>query len=211
MSVNLAARQLGQEDLHEEVQQVLQETGLEPGDLALEITETALLENTETPARTLAALRELGVRVLLDDFGTGYSSLSYLNRFPIDVIKIDRSFIAELAVRPEGSAIVKAIVGMGHALRLQVVAEGIETPEQAREAERLGVDMGQGFLFARPVPAADVERRATGGCAARSRAAAAGQPPPGRRARAGGPAARRRRRGRRSRARGARGRRVSST
>jgi len=153
VNVNLAARQLAQEDLPETVAHALSEAGLEPRHLSLEITETALLECPETPARTLAALRELGVRVLLDDFGTGYSSLSYLRQFPVDVLKIDRSFIAELGDGPEASAIVEAIVGMGHALGLEVLAEGIETEDQAREVTRLGCDLGQGYLFARPAPA----------------------------------------------------------
>ena len=153
VNVNLAARQLAQEDLAEMIAGALSEAGLNPRDLSLEITETALLECAETPARTLAALRELGVQVLLDDFGTGYSSLSYLRQFPVDVLKIDRSFIAGLGDRPEASAIVQAVVGMGHALGLEVLAEGIETEAQAREVTRLGCDLGQGFLFARPAPA----------------------------------------------------------
>ena len=98
----------------------------------------------------------MGVRVLLDDFGTGYSSLSYLQRFPIDVLKIDRSFIARLGEEASADAIVGAIVGMGHALGIQVVAEGIETREQAGQAAQLGCDYGQGFLFARPGPAENV-------------------------------------------------------
>ena len=151
--MNLAARQLAQEDLAETISQALSEAGLEPHDLSLEITETALLECADKPAQTLASLRELGVQVLLDDFGTGYSSLSYLRQFPVDVLKIDRSFIAELGERPEASAIVEAIVGMGHALGLEVLAEGIETEHQALEVARLGCDLGQGFLFARPGPA----------------------------------------------------------
>ena len=153
VNVNLSARQLVQDDLAETVRHAMAEVDLDPRDLSLEITESALMESAKTPTRTLAALRELGVRVLLDDFGTGYSSLSYLQRFPIDVLKIDRSFISNLGVRPEASAIVEAIVGMGHALDLEVVAEGIETEAQAREATRLGCDLGQGFLFSIPAPA----------------------------------------------------------
>ncbi len=153
VNVNLAARQLAQDDLAETIALALADAGLDPRDLSVEITETALLECADTPARTLAALRELGVQVLLDDFGTGYSSLSYLRQFPVDVLKIDRSFIAELGERPEASAIVEAIVGMGHALGLDVLAEGIETEDQAREVARLGCDLGQGYLFAKPAPA----------------------------------------------------------
>ena len=123
-------------------------------DRRVEITESALIENAEVPARTLANLRALGVRVQLDDFGTGYSSLSYLQRFPIDALKIDRSFVAGLGERAGAAAIFGAIVAMGHALGLNVVAEGIETGDQAGEALRLGCDSGQGYLFARPAPPA---------------------------------------------------------
>ncbi|MBA3261000.1 MAG: EAL domain-containing protein [Thermoleophilaceae bacterium] len=150
--VNLAARQLGQDELPEIVSRTLSDTGLDPRDLMLEITESALIENTTVPARTLADLRA-GVRVLLDDFGTGYASLSYLRRFKIDMLKIDRSFVAELGERSEASPIVAAIVGMGHALGLKIVAEGIETEEQAAEAARLGCDSAQGYLFATPAAA----------------------------------------------------------
>ena len=151
--VNLAARQLGERHLAEIVKRVLADTGLDPHDLALEITESALIENAAVPAQTLADLREIGVCIQLDDFGTGYSSLSYLHRFPVDVLKIDRSFVAELGDRPDASAIVSAIAAMGHALGLRVVAEGIETEAQANEALRLGCDFGQGYLFARPAAA----------------------------------------------------------
>ncbi|MDQ6750691.1 MAG: EAL domain-containing protein [Actinomycetota bacterium] len=153
--VNLAARQLGQEDLPAIVKRALLEANIDPEDLGLEITESALIENAEVPARTLADLRALGVRVQLDDFGTGYSSLSYLQRFPVDGLKIDRAFVAGLGERPDASAIVSAIVAMGHALGLTIVAEGIETQVQAAEALRLGCDSGQGYLFGAPAPAAE--------------------------------------------------------
>ncbi len=160
VNVNLAARQLADERLPEVVRAAVAQVGLDPGDLALEITESALIEDAEVPAKTLAELRDLGVGVMLDDFGTGYSSLSYLQRFPVDVLKIDRSFVASLSEGSPASAIVGAIVGMGHALGLRVVAEGIETEEQAAEALRLGCDSAQGFLFARPATAATIEEAA---------------------------------------------------
>jgi diguanylate cyclase (GGDEF)-like protein len=157
VNINLAARQLGDERLPEIVRTAVEHAGLEPQDIALEITESALIENAEVPARTLAELRRLGIGLMLDDFGTGYSSLSYLHRFPVDVLKIDRSFIEDLAEGSPSSAIVGAIVGMGHSLGLRVVAEGIETEEQAAEAQRLGCDSAQGYLFARPAPAGVLE------------------------------------------------------
>jgi EAL domain-containing protein (putative c-di-GMP-specific phosphodiesterase class I) len=147
---------VGDEQLCPTVAAALEESGVDPADLALEVTETALVDESEVPARNLERLRAMGVRVLLDDFGTGYSSLSYLQRFPIDVLKIDRSFIARLGQEASAEAIVGAIVGMGHALGIQVVAEGIETRTQAGQAAELGCDYGQGFLFARPTPAVDV-------------------------------------------------------
>ena len=156
VNVNLAARQLADERLPETVRRALEEAQLDPSDLALELTETALIEYPETPIRTLTALRALGVRIVLDDFGTGYSSLSYLQRFPIDELKIDRSFVAELGTQPAAGAIVEAIVGMGHSLGIRVVAEGIETEAQAAAVTRLGCDSGQGFLFARPAPAESI-------------------------------------------------------
>jgi diguanylate cyclase (GGDEF)-like protein len=162
VNVNLAARQVADEGLPGAVRAAVQHAGLEPCDLALEITESALIEDADVASETLAELRRLGHRVMLDDFGTGYSSLSYLQRFPVDVLKIDRSFIDGLAESSPSSAIVGAIVGMGHSLGLEVVAEGIETEDQAAEAHRLGCDWAQGYLFARPAPAAAIEGGAVG-------------------------------------------------
>ncbi len=153
VNVNLAARHVGADELPDVVASALAAAGLDPGDLALEVTETALIDQVDVAARNLQRLRAMGVRVLLDDFGTGYSSLSYLQRFPIDALKIDRSFIAALGERPAAAEIVKAIVGMGHSLGLKVVAEGIETDDQALDSARLGCDSAQGYLFARPAPA----------------------------------------------------------
>jgi len=166
VNVNLAARQLADERLPELVRSAVERAGLESRDIALEITESALIEDAEVPSRTLAELRRLGVGVMLDDFGTGYSSLSYLHRFPVDVLKIDRSFILGLAEGSQSSAIVGAIVCMGHSLGLRIVAEGIETEEQAAEATRLGCDSAQGYLFARPAPPATIKdsRASDGDC-----------------------------------------------
>jgi EAL domain-containing protein (putative c-di-GMP-specific phosphodiesterase class I) len=132
--------------------------GLAPGSLALEITESVLMEEAHAPVTVLASLREYGLRLMLDDFGTGYSSLAYLKRFPLDVLKIDRSFVAGLGRDEEDSAIVAAIVQMARTLGLTVVAEGVERPEQLERLRELDCDRVQGRLIAEPMPAADVER-----------------------------------------------------
>jgi diguanylate cyclase (GGDEF)-like protein len=157
ISVNLATRQLADEGLPATVRRALEEASLDPSDLRLEITESALLENADVPARALVELRRLGVGVLLDDFGTGYSSLSQLQQFPVDVLKIDSSFVGHLGDEPQAAAMVQAIVGMGHSLGLTIVAEGIETDTQAAEALRLGCDSGQGYWFARPAPTTGID------------------------------------------------------
>ena len=137
---------------------MLRETGIEPARLALEITEGLLLEDTPAITETLQALRRLGVRLLLDDFGTGYSSLAYLRRHPIDAIKIDRAFVADLGEDGEGdAAIVQAIIGMAKALGMRVVPEGVETAGQLERLTALGCEFAQGFYLSRPVSAAAIE------------------------------------------------------
>ena len=157
ISVNVSARQLAQPELPRIVAQVLADTGVNGTDLAIEVTETALIEDSDVAATSLRELRSLGVRILLDDFGTGYSSLSHLQRFPIDALKIDRSFVMHLGADKDECAIVRAIAAMANALGLEVVAEGVETAEQAAEAEALGCGFAQGYHFARPAPAAEIE------------------------------------------------------
>jgi diguanylate cyclase (GGDEF)-like protein len=157
INVNLAARQLGQPTLVDVVRRLLDETGARPTDIALEITESAVIENTLLASETLHELKALGFQIYLDDFGTGYSSLSYLQRLPIDVLKIDRSFVSALGEAPESSAIVRAIVGMAQALGIGVVAEGVETSRQAELVHELGCQSGQGFFWARPSTPGDVE------------------------------------------------------
>ena len=157
VSVNVSARQLVQAELPEIVRQVLQETGLSAGDLAIELTETALIEDSGVPAASLRELRSLGVKILLDDFGTGYSSLSHLQRFPIDALKIDRSFVMHVGAGEDGRAIVRAITAMASALGLEVVAEGVESAEQAADALALGCGFAQGYHFGRPAPPAEIE------------------------------------------------------
>ncbi|MET8147188.1 bifunctional diguanylate cyclase/phosphodiesterase [Actinoplanes sp. NPDC049668] len=155
VSVNLSPRQLQEPTLVRDVLDVLARTGLEPHRLVLEITESALVDEN-TGITTLHRFRERGVRVAIDDFGTGYSSLHYLTRLPVDILKIDRSFVAELNGTPEGSAIAEAILRLGQVLHLTTVAEGVETTAQAAELRTLGCGIGQGYLYARPLPAAEL-------------------------------------------------------
>jgi predicted signal transduction protein with EAL and GGDEF domain len=157
VSVNVSARQLTQPELPAIIGQVLRETGLSAGDLAIEVTETALIEDPNVAAASLRELRSLGVKIVLDDFGTGYSSLSHLQKFPIDVLKIDRSFVMHLGTDEDDGTIVRAIAAMASALGLEVVAEGVESAEQAAEALALGCGLAQGYYFARPAPPADIE------------------------------------------------------
>jgi diguanylate cyclase (GGDEF)-like protein len=153
VAVNLSARQLSQGRFVDEVADVLATTGLEPERLVLEITESMLIEQSAATLDVLHSLKDLGVQLVLDDFGTGYSSLSYLDRFPIDALKIDRSFVG--ALDSGGSAaIVTAIVSMAHSLDLRVTGEGVETAEQLDHLRRLGCDYAQGFFFGRPAPPA---------------------------------------------------------
>jgi diguanylate cyclase (GGDEF)-like protein len=156
MSVNLSARQVSQPGLPALVGEALTSTGLDPSSLSLEITESALVEESAAPVQNLAALREMGVRLVIDDFGTGYSSLSYLRRFPLDAIKIDRSFVEGLGVEHDSAAIVDALVAMARALSLGVIAEGVETGTQIAELKRLGCRQAQGFFFATPLRAEQV-------------------------------------------------------
>ena len=153
VGVNLSARQIQQPDLVESVERILRETGLEPSLLRLELTESAVMADPEGAAATLRRLKGLGVQLALDDFGTGYSSLGSLRRFPIDLLKIDRSFVAGLGQDEADEAIVQAVVEMAPALGLRVVAEGVETPRQLEWLRNLGCELGQGYHFARPLPA----------------------------------------------------------
>ena len=156
MAVNLSARQLLQTDLVKEIARVLQRTGCEPGCLEFEITESMVMQN---PARAVDLIRELkglGIAISIDDFGTGYSSLAYLKRFPIDSLKIDRSFIHDLPRDPGNMAITQAVIGMAHSLKLTVIAEGVETREQLEFLRGHDCDQMQGFYFSKPVPAAQV-------------------------------------------------------
>jgi EAL domain-containing protein (putative c-di-GMP-specific phosphodiesterase class I) len=155
-SVNLSPRQIAEPGLVRTVEAALERSGLQPGALSLEVTETALLEVSPSTARNVAALKELGVRLVLDDFGTGYSSLQHLRELPVDMVKIDRSFVANMVgsspPRPD-AAIVGAVVFMCAALGMDVVAEGVEDERQASLLRAMGCPLAQGFHFGRPAPA----------------------------------------------------------
>ncbi|WP_459705882.1 putative bifunctional diguanylate cyclase/phosphodiesterase [Stutzerimonas marianensis] len=158
VSVNLSVKQLRQGNFITLVRQVLEETGLPPDRLELELTESQLLDDVDNAISISEQLRALGVKLAIDDFGTGYSSLSYLKRFPVDYVKIDRSFVSELTQEGEDSAIVRAIIAMVHSLDLKVVAEGVETQAQMDFLKAHGCDEMQGYLISRPVPAAEFVR-----------------------------------------------------
>jgi diguanylate cyclase (GGDEF)-like protein len=152
LSVNLAARQISQPDLTDRIKSALEESKLHPHSLKLELTESVVMENAEAAAQTFKQLRSLGVQLSIDDFGTGYSSLSYLHRFPLNYLKIDRSFVMRMT-RDNDNAIVKTISTLAHNLGMEVIAEGIETEEQYQQLKNLGCEFGQGYLFSRPVDA----------------------------------------------------------
>ncbi|HEX8097891.1 MAG TPA: EAL domain-containing protein, partial [Pyrinomonadaceae bacterium] len=154
MSVNLSGRQLTQADLIDQVRRVLDQTQLDPQSLKLEITESVVMENAETATTMLNQLRALGVQISIDDFGTGYSSLSYLHRFPVNNLKVDRSFVNRMSLGDENLEIVRTIVTLASNLGMEVVAEGIETEEQLAHLRALKCEYGQGYLFSRPLSAA---------------------------------------------------------
>jgi diguanylate cyclase (GGDEF)-like protein len=158
MAVNLSAQQLGQPDLVARIARAIERAGVPPSLIHLEVTETVLMDEVDSSLATIIALKEQGVRVSIDDFGTGYSSLSYLSRLPIDTIKIDRSFLRDLGAAGHDRSIVRAMTALADALALDVVAEGIELPDQLRALRELGCGFGQGFLWSRPLdPAAALD------------------------------------------------------
>jgi diguanylate cyclase (GGDEF)-like protein/PAS domain S-box-containing protein len=165
VAVNLSAPQIRGGTIVEDVRRTLEETGLPPGNLELELTESLLLDDAETTLAQFQTLKDMGVKLSIDDFGTGYSNLSYLNRFPAHKLKIDQSFIRNMLEREGDQMIVQAIISLGHGLKLTVIAEGVETDPHAQLLSRLRCDEAQGYLYARPMPAADIpgwiESRAT--------------------------------------------------
>ena len=156
LALNISGQHFQKNDLLETVTAVLEETGMAPGLLELELTEGVLMAHTEKTVKTLKALKGMGVRLAIDDFGTGFSSLSYLKRFPLDVLKIDRAFIKDLTNDPDDAAITLATIEMAHTLKLQVIAEGVETAAQLAFLHKHDCDTYQGYLFSRPVPPEEV-------------------------------------------------------
>jgi diguanylate cyclase (GGDEF)-like protein/PAS domain S-box-containing protein len=156
IAVNMSARQIQDPGLIAKIRAALAASGLKPNSLILEITESATVEDTKRAIEVLNSLKEIGVGLAIDDFGTGYSSLSYLRRFPVDQLKVDKSFVSELVTNPEDLAIVSSVVSLGHSLGLSVVAEGVETPAQLEKLCEMGCDQGQGFTWRRPSDAENV-------------------------------------------------------
>jgi EAL domain-containing protein (putative c-di-GMP-specific phosphodiesterase class I) len=154
--VNLSARQCSHPDLVSVVGTTLRETGVDPATICLEITETAVMADMEAGVGVLDQLRALGVTLAIDDFGTGWSSLRALQRFPVDEVKIDKSFVDGVARDPQEAAIVAAVVSLSHALGLRTVAEGVETVAQVDRLRTLGCDVAQGYFFWRPAAPADL-------------------------------------------------------
>jgi EAL domain-containing protein (putative c-di-GMP-specific phosphodiesterase class I) len=156
MCVNLSARQFREPGLSQSVVRIIGENGLEPSSLYLEVTESTAMRDALATAATLEEIQELGVRTILDDFGTGYSSLSYLERFPVDYIKIDRSFVGGLDKEPGAAVLASGVISLAHALGLKVIAEGVETKEQFERLREMGCDLAQGHLFSEPLTAEGV-------------------------------------------------------
>jgi EAL domain-containing protein (putative c-di-GMP-specific phosphodiesterase class I) len=174
VSVNLSAKHFSVPNLAEHVGDVLAQSGLDAGCLKLEITESVLMSDADSVTGTLRRLKDLGVELQLDDFGTGYSSLSYLHRFPVDTLKVDRSFVSRIGPGGANSEIARAIVTMAHSLNMSVVAEGVETEAQAAELRALACEYGQGYLFWKAMDGAGVEALISG---ASSNGPAAGRAP----------------------------------
>ncbi|MDJ0843083.1 two-component system response regulator [Crocosphaera sp.] len=158
VAVNLSSKQFNHTELIQEIDEILEKTGLTPNNLKLEITETSLIEHSLETIKLLKQLKKRNLEICLDDFGTGYSSLSYLHRFPVDTLKIDRSFINCIGKPEENLEIIQSIIPLAHNLGMEVVAEGIETEEQFNYLQQLNCDFGQGYFFNRPLPAQEVEK-----------------------------------------------------
>ena len=157
VAVNLSAVQLADDNLLKDIEQILAETAFDPRYLEIELTESSIMHDSELGIRTLNRIKDLGIRLSIDDFGTGYSSLSYLNQFPLDTLKIDRSFVMHAAEDENAQAIIKAIVAMGHTLGFEIIAEGVENVEQLSLLRDNAVDLLQGYYFSRPIPAVEFE------------------------------------------------------
>jgi EAL domain-containing protein (putative c-di-GMP-specific phosphodiesterase class I) len=158
VAVNVSALQFGQADFVQSIATVLEQTALAPQYLEIEVTESLFMTEVDHAIGILRDLKALGVKLSIDDFGTGYSSLSYLKRFPIDVLKIDQSFVRDLTDHRDDAAIVVSIISLAHSLRLTVIAEGVETKEQGAYLQQHGCDQMQGYFFSRPVPAEELKQ-----------------------------------------------------
>ncbi len=157
MAVNVSARQLDTDQLIAHVKDALQQSGLDPGALTIEITETALMRNVDETAQRLTRIKQFGVRIAIDDFDTGYSSLAYLQKLPVDALKIDRSFLSGLAHKQESETLIHTLVQLGEALSIETLAEGIEQTHELSLLRDEQCDSGQGFLFDRPLDVAATE------------------------------------------------------
>jgi EAL domain-containing protein (putative c-di-GMP-specific phosphodiesterase class I) len=157
--VNISARQLDDDSIIEHIQEALTQSGLDATSLIIEVTETTLMRNVEATAQRLRAIKDLGVRIAIDDFGTGYSSLAYLRQFPVDCLKIDRSFTNAISASQESKAIIGTLVQLGKDLGLMTLAEGVETTDQMDHLRQEHVNQAQGFLFARPLDPASIENQ----------------------------------------------------
>jgi EAL domain-containing protein (putative c-di-GMP-specific phosphodiesterase class I) len=158
IAVNLSAVQFRQVDLVDQVRRALSSARVGPDALELEVTESVVMQDAQATIQTLKHLRDMGVTLAIDDFGTGYSSLAYLKRFSVNTLKVDRSFVQDLENDPDAAAICAAVIGLAHNLRLDVVAEGVETAEQLAWLRAAGCQIAQGFLLGKPLPAAAYER-----------------------------------------------------
>lgn len=155
MSINLSSRQFAQADLVTQIERILSDTRVNPKQIKIELTESSTVENPERAIEIFTNLKQLGVQISLDDFGTGYSSLGYLHRFPIDILKIDRSFVSRMMENPENLQLVATILALARGMRMEVVAEGIESKEQSEKLRQMGCDYGQGYFYSRPCPSSD--------------------------------------------------------
>jgi Amt family ammonium transporter len=159
MNVNISSKHFMLPSLLDDIKSVLVDTGLPPEQLKLEITETALMEDADDTIELVHRLKNYGLKLVIDDFGTGYSSLSYLQRLPIDTLKVDRSFVSQItSLKEDNRNIVEAIISLAHRLKMLVVAEGVETPEQYAILRSLRCEYGQGYLFSRPIPKGEVDQ-----------------------------------------------------
>jgi EAL domain-containing protein (putative c-di-GMP-specific phosphodiesterase class I) len=156
MAVNISARQVHQPGLLDVVSDALHESGIDPSTLVLEITESLMMQDADLAITRLNELKQLGVRLAIDDFGTGYSSLSYLRRFPVDILKIDKSFVDGVSHKGKEQELAQSIIELGQTLHLEIVAEGVEHAEQLGWLQSRHCNLGQGFLFSEPIAAADL-------------------------------------------------------